>query len=85
MFRLSCLKHTLLVVHLILVLILVVSIITSFILHGINPTLFLLTIFDLNSVRECYCQMVNVFVIYIINHFAIGDTAERNFAEHARR
>ena len=51
-FRLSCLKNTLLVMHLIFILILVVSIITSFVLHGINPTLFLLTIFDLNSVIQ---------------------------------
>ncbi|KAJ6216602.1 hypothetical protein RDWZM_007759 [Blomia tropicalis] len=50
--RITCIKHTLLVVHLIFILILVVCILTSFILHGINPTLFLLTIFDLNSVIQ---------------------------------
>jgi hypothetical protein len=51
-YRLSCIKNILLIVHLIFVLILVTSIVTSFILHGINPTLFLLTIFDLNSVIQ---------------------------------
>lgn len=52
LFKLSCVKNTLLVVYLVFILILVMSIITSVILHGINPTLFLLTIFDLNSVIQ---------------------------------
>lgn len=38
--------------YLIFILILVISIVTSVVLHGINPTLFLLTIFDLNSVIQ---------------------------------
>lgn len=59
MCRMSCLRNTLLVVHLILVLILVISIVTSVMLHGINPTLFLLTIFDLNSVLRLSETMHN--------------------------
>lgn len=51
-FKISYLKHALLVVHLLFVLTLVVSIATSVILHGINPTLFLLTIFDVNAVLQ---------------------------------
>lgn len=50
--RLSCIKNTLLVVYLIFILILVLCIISSVALHGINPTLFLLTIFDLNTVIQ---------------------------------
>ncbi|XP_075678851.1 uncharacterized protein LOC142645723 [Dermatophagoides pteronyssinus] len=49
---LSSIKHTLLVVNLIFIMILVISIITSFVLHGLNPIMLLLTIFDLNSVIQ---------------------------------
>lgn len=45
-------KNTLLFLHLIFLLLLVLTIVLSFVLHGINPTLFLLTIFDLNSVIQ---------------------------------
>ncbi len=50
--RLSVMKYTLLFLHLIFILVLVAQVILSFIMHGINPTLFLLTIFDLNSVIQ---------------------------------
>lgn len=50
--RLSCLRNTLLLVHLLFIVTLVLVAITSFVLHGTNPTLFLLTIFDLNSVIQ---------------------------------
>lgn len=50
--KLSCMKNTLLFLHLIFLLLLVLTILLSFLLHGINPTLFLLTIFDLNSVIQ---------------------------------
>lgn len=45
-------KNTLLVIYLLFILIMVTSIVLFVLLHGINPVLFLLTIFDLNSVIQ---------------------------------
>lgn len=52
LFRLSNMKNTLLVIYLLFIVILVTSIVMFVLLHGINPVLFLLTIFDLNSVIQ---------------------------------
>ncbi|XP_046915444.2 uncharacterized protein LOC124496033 [Dermatophagoides farinae] len=59
LFRLSSIKHTLLVVYLVFIMILVISIITSVVLHGINPIMFLLTVFDLNSVIQLSKTLIN--------------------------